>query len=130
MSCTDVCIDFDDGAAVEFYRRGTVTARKQHSCYECRRQIEPGERYERASGKCEGDFWTAGTCAECVEIRTALVCGNYVEHGALWEAIGESVFPEWAHVGPYECLASIKGKAAREKLMAAFRDSCWAESDS
>jgi hypothetical protein len=46
-----------------------VKARKQHNCYECRGAINPGESYERAAGKWDGDFCEFKTCSRCAELR-------------------------------------------------------------
>lgn len=122
MSCEEVCIDMDFGAYIEFFNSSIVTARKEHECLECGRTIQPGEKYERAGGKCEGEFWSAAVCLECEEIAKAVVCG-FRAYGYLWEGINNEVFPEWAQVGPYECLAKIESKAARDRLAVAFRES-------
>lgn len=42
-------------------------AKKPHRCGECLRKIQPGERYQVASGKWDGDFDFHKTCPDCVE---------------------------------------------------------------
>lgn len=56
----------------EFYERSIVAARKEHHCCECGTVIVKGERYERVSGKWEGDMETFKTCMPCVELRDAI----------------------------------------------------------
>lgn len=63
MSCS--C----DYEAPEFYCRSTPTARKVHRCYECSGEIRPGERYERVSGKWDGEIGVYLTCERCFDIR-------------------------------------------------------------
>src|SRR3990167_254561 len=53
----------------EFCTVKTVTARKQFKCYECRSEIKPGDRYERAVGKWDDDLSTYRTCDLCAELR-------------------------------------------------------------
>ena len=116
MSCADACIDMDYGGDVnDFYRELTRTARKAHTCCECRFTIPPGARYWYASGKSDGDVWSAKTCATCYEIRRALVCGAWV-FGLLWEEIEQGVFPVWDERGPWDCLAQIESITARDAI--------------
>lgn len=53
----------------EFYDRREPTARKEHRCAECGGRILPGERYERVSGKWDGDFSQFKTCCRCTSLR-------------------------------------------------------------
>lgn len=64
-SCDDVRVDFFN---VAFPR-----ARKQYTCCECSHVIEPGETYERAAGKCEGDMWSSITCERCADLRQSFI---------------------------------------------------------
>lgn len=118
--CAEVCIDMDYGESNEFHAACMRTARKGHSCCECNRTIEPGERYEYAAGKYDGHFFAEKTCAECAAIRDALVCGSYV-YGQLWEAIEEEVFPVWDRTGPWDCLAKIDLLSARQALQECYK---------
>lgn len=63
----DCYCDYD---APEFYERKIVKARKRHKCEECAGWISPGEQYEYAAGKWEGDFYTFKTCERCVDLYT------------------------------------------------------------
>lgn len=117
--CADVCMDLDYGIENEFYAEEERRAKAEHECIECGRTITRGETYQRAIGKCEGDWFTAKTCADCHAIRDALVCGGFL-FGSLWDDIAEYVYPKWVRVSPMECLAKIESKAARDKLSAGF----------
>lgn len=125
MSCADVCIDMGyDADDNEFFHCADRRARKEHLCCECRRPIRPGEAYECASGKSDGRVWTSKSCAQCADIRKALVCGSW-EYGALWEHIHEGVFPVWLERGPWDCLALVESEAARRELSSSFEQ--WKE---
>lgn len=96
----------DDLDPCEFYHEAKHKARKQHRCGECGRTIEPGETYMSASGKSDGDVWTAKVCRHC---RVAVA----------WLAAqcGGSVFGEIAedlrnHVDEYSRAPGVK-KLAR-----------------
>lgn len=73
-----------------FYDRRVVTARKRHRCEECSRVIEPGQRYEYASGLWEDCFGVFKTCIACVNgrdfLQTSLPCFCWA-HGNLREDI-------------------------------------------
>lgn len=93
---TDDCsclYDSGDGDQPIFYTQRWVTARKDHKCYECRRVIMKGERYECFSGKWETGVQTYRTCAECQNIRESLNCEGWT-FGRLWEDIEEQIFQE------------------------------------
>jgi hypothetical protein len=58
-------------------------ARKKHKCGECRRVIEPGERYLAESLLFEGEVSTHKTCAHCEVARDWLAreCGGWIYSG-------------------------------------------------
>lgn len=86
MEC-GICISSDaNGEYNEFHFTEVRKARKRHRCCECRQLIYVGSRYERASGKFEGDIFAYKTCAVCAEIRDRFACGGYC-YGDLWEAM-------------------------------------------
>jgi hypothetical protein len=58
---------FADGG--EFYNTKVVTARKIHVCDECDGKIQPGQKYEQASGVYEGIWWHSKTCTPCLGVR-------------------------------------------------------------
>lgn len=51
----------------EFFNVVYRVAKKPHRCGECLRKIQPGERYQVASGKWDGNFDSHKTCADCIE---------------------------------------------------------------
>ena len=69
------------------------TARKAHRCYECGRQIQPGERYERVRAVVDGEPGVYRTCVYCLGVRdsveAAAQCfcwqhGNMLEDATEW----------------------------------------------
>jgi hypothetical protein len=88
MACVcsiDACDDF-----CQAIKEKTVVARKKHVCGECGHEIKPGETYEIFSGVWGGDFFTAKTCALCVEIRNCFFCSWNYE--AIWDVIIDEKF--------------------------------------
>ena len=78
--------DGDDPPA--FYNATTPTARKAHRCCECRRTIEPGERYESVTAKWDMGVSTYKTCRHCDAAKHWLEveCNGY-----LFEAVEEDL---------------------------------------
>lgn len=85
-----------------------MTARKEHTCSECRRKIAPGERYLRIKVKWDGDFLTYKRCAHCnaaleeidrlAEVFDWCVC---VSLGDAREILGDLVREEhWTNTAP------------------------------
>lgn len=72
-----MCMDYDD--LPEFCDERILHARKQHKCDECGRQIAPGEKYHRASGKWADGFCTYRTCEHCAVAQRWLAdnCDGY-----------------------------------------------------
>ncbi len=88
----DMCMaDGCDPASV--YRERVVLARKQHCCCECRRTIEPGEKYQYAFG-----IWDGGppstfhTCGHCMIAQRWLIeeCGGWM-FGGVEEDIADHI---------------------------------------
>lgn len=107
-----VCIGGWDGEPAEFFDSRTVTARKEHQCFECQKEIKHGDRYERVSGKWEGELSTYRFCILCSEIGQAFSCDGRL-FGCLWENIREDLFPNMTT----GCLAKLKTTAAKEYLV-------------
>lgn len=83
----DCSIDVDEPPRVQ---RSTVRkARKQHECIECRRGIEPGERYEVCSGiDYDGHAFDHKMRLGCRNIREHFCSGGWCV-GMIWEQIHE-----------------------------------------
>ena len=80
-----------DAEQPEFWASRIVKARKPHRCCECAEVIQPGESYERFSGRWDGVFEVYKTCRICQEIRDAVFC-SYA-FGEMWTDLeNESVF--------------------------------------
>lgn len=107
MADCDVCLSMGDGdGCCEFYDSKIVTARKNHTCDECRLPIVRGLRYWRSVGKWEGEVSSFKECLLCYEIREVFSCGEGWMHGAgLWEAMADYVFPSLKTSSP--CFAKL-----------------------
>lgn len=55
-------------------------ARKAHRCYECHRDIQPGETYTRSAGVWEGDFQCVKRCGHCIAYMSLI---DRMDRGAL-----------------------------------------------
>jgi hypothetical protein len=77
-----MCFYYDDYP--EFSRQEVVKARKSHKCDACRGTIEPGEQYERTSGKFEGYVSTSKMCRRCCYDRYRVVEHELAE-GCRWD---------------------------------------------
>jgi hypothetical protein len=112
MSDCGVCIYNDDAVHVEFFRSAVRHAAKEHKCCECDKIIAKGERYEYASGKCEGEFWDAKTCLICAEIAEAFSCDGRLYGGNLWDSMGE-LYRDMN----ISCVDKLTSAAAKEELL-------------
>jgi hypothetical protein len=74
----------------DFYCSRMVKAKKNHTCQECDRLINIGEKYQYVSGKWGGIISTFKTCSHCVVAQEWMIknCG-YWEHGNLHDEIIE-----------------------------------------
>lgn len=61
-------------------------ARKQHSCCECPRPIQPGDRYEQVKGCWDGTWSTHRTCLLCVTLRERFCPDGWV-YGELHQVL-------------------------------------------
>ena len=87
----------DIEGSVSFYRVETRKARKSHRCSECDAPILPGEAYEDAAGKQDGDMWNEKTCSFCMAlvdyIKAHVPCYCRM-HGDLFEDRLQSLVEE------------------------------------
>lgn len=75
MSCGCVYVEHDGDLG--FYAGAeTRKAIKEHKCVECSRTIEPGEKYEYASGCWEAGWKHFKTCSDCLSVRKEFFCGG------------------------------------------------------
>lgn len=92
--------DYDEPPSL--YQRELRTARKEHRCKECRRRIQPGERYERVFGIWGGDPDVYNTCPHCLALRdhiTAHVPCFCWNHSTMLDD-AESVIEHYRHESP------------------------------
>jgi hypothetical protein len=113
-----VCLGgYDSDGTLEMYREKIVTARKSHQCYECEREIKPGEKYERVTGRWEDEWIVYDFCLICSEISTCLSCNGRC-FGNLWKDVRDNLFPDMTT----GCLAKLKTAAAKEYLVNKWRE--------
>ena len=123
MDCA--CIYVDGGDGPEFYTERDITARKEHTCYECGRIINKGERYERVSGKWYGRMDTFKTCIDCQSVRRELFCDGWA-YGGIWEDVCQHISYCSGEIGSSK-LANLTPRA-REKVCELIEEE-WDELD-
>lgn len=107
MSVTCCPLQSGDEPA-ELYEATTPTARKPHTCCECRETIPVGARYEHVKAMWDGSWGTYKTCLSCVEIRNHFGCEGWLfEH--LWFDLEENLFPDMKAGGP--CMEGLSPEA-------------------
>jgi len=77
----------DDYDPPRCYLETVRTARKDHSCCECGKQIKTGEKYEEVTGIWDGHPDRHRTCIICVRIRS-----HYCPNGFLFGELRETLF--------------------------------------
>lgn len=110
MSECDVCIGGCDDP-MEMIAERIVTCRKSFRCCECRREIQPGEQYEKHVGRYDGQLLTYRTCLLCVEIRTVFSCGKGWMYESLWDDLREYGFEHLTTASPCFTKLSAAAKA-------------------
>lgn len=87
-----------DEGRPEVFQAQRPIARTRHRCCECCRQIQPGERYERVSGRWDGAWDRFATCCYCLAIRGLLMarmdCYCHL-YGGLYEDLFEWSELDW-----------------------------------
>ena len=85
-----MCMIEDSDGPVVLLSESQPVARTRHQCSECRRVIDPGERYLREFCLFDGRVTTHKTCAQCQVARNCLSdnCGGWC-YGAVEEDIRE-----------------------------------------
>ena len=109
MECScEISIDHDGGPSCckELIR----TARKQHGCCECYRDILPGEQYEYISGIWDGHPESYKTCLDCQSLRKVFF--DSWQYTTIWDDFYESY--RGADV-PETCVAALT-PAARARV--------------
>ncbi len=74
-----------DTSGWDFFDCRRIVARKPHVCCECLKTISPGEEYEYAAGKFDGDMVAYHLCEECADLSASYgALGFCWESGELW----------------------------------------------
>lgn len=124
--CSCIAVYVDEGS--EFCSTSTPRARVVHKCCECERAILPGELYERAVNKYQGDLATSKTCLDCVSIREAFFCEGWY-YGQIWEHLHEHLHDlvRGGEIPQASCMLSLT-KAARDQICDLIEE-LWADDD-
>ena len=112
----DCYCDYD---APEFYSESRPVARKARKCSECRRMIQPGERYFKVVGKWDGMFDVFSRCCYCEAVAKELrqlpcFCDYF---GGLYEIISDGWMDDLraAKTGDYFKVMRLVAKAEKAK---------------
>ena len=108
----DVSLGDYDGDAAELYHEAIVTARTPKKCDECNETIEPKQRYERVSGKWDGEWSVWRSCLPCSEALTEF-SENGRCFGVLWDGMRDN-WEQGAHL--QACLNRLTTTAAKEHM--------------
>lgn len=72
-NCSPYVEECSEFTSVKYFR-----ARKPHKCCECGETIYPGQEYEHAASKYQGEFATFKTCTPCYSIRDRYCPDGYI----------------------------------------------------
>lgn len=75
-----MCMTDDAEQVRHLDRGGFITARREHRCAECARQIDAGEKYHAETFVFDGAITKHKTCEHCMAVRQWLAdeCGGWV----------------------------------------------------
>ena len=106
----------DDADMPAFCHEETRTARKQHTCCECRRIIQPKEKYQHISGRWDSMVASYKTCQHCLVVQKWLVkeCNGYVIQG-----LREEIFE---HAEQYSSLPLARYCVGMRRKWQSFKD--------
>lgn len=113
-------LDHADGQVTPLGDPERPVAKAAHRCAECRRVIEPGERYLRERYMWDGEFTLHKTCAHCEVARDWLwkECGGWL-YGGIEEDIREHCFGHGYGMGLYRLAVGMawKWRTPRGRLL-------------
>ena len=113
MQTCSVSFGMEADEMCAFWKTSIKTARKVHRCAECRKEIQPGQKYESLSYVFDGAFHHEKKCLICTEIRDAfLEDGCTYCSGDMWSEIRDSVFREITTT----CFDRLKTPEAKAEL--------------
>ena len=111
MECACISADIDEYSTVLFDK--IVTARKEHTCDECREKIKIGDRHRVEKTLYDGEFEVFRTCLDCNSVREHLVCA--FSWNCMWELVSESL-RDFGNQQPWARIGRLTPKA-REKVL-------------
>jgi len=111
MDCT--CnIDIDHDGGPDCHSEKIVKAKQGHRCYECLKDIKPGDKYEYTSGKWDGCFLVYKTCLDCRSLRNQFF--SSFTYTMIWDDFDDYLGDCNAEI-PEDCIAELT-PVAREKV--------------
>lgn len=119
------CIDVHVDVITTTISRHTRCARKEHTCNECGRTIQPKEKYENFVGNDEGDLFISKTCWDCLSVRDEFFCGQFF-WGRIWEDLWDHITYTHGELSS-EAIVSLT-PAARDKVLTMVEE-YWYEDD-
>ena len=109
MDCTLSGGDYDEVCTT--LQNKIVKARKAHKCGECNKEIANGDSYEAQNLVCDGFFFWAKTCLDCVSIRNSFYpYGGYMFENVL-DSVGEKIIYELDGNVDSKCILPLTNKA-------------------
>jgi hypothetical protein len=99
-------------SAGESYSVGSTLMRRariKHTCGECNRTINPGEIYEYQTGCCDGQWYDAKTCSDCLSMRKSFFCKGYAFNG-IWDDLHCHIDGMFGEISS-ECIVKLTPRA-------------------
>jgi hypothetical protein len=107
-----------------FQKQKHPKARKVYKCYECGREIEKGEKYQKIVDFCEHKFSQYITCKDCLSVKEKFFTDGYY-FGMVWEELEAHIRENLIRNFPWSCLTDLT-KPARDKICE-FIEELWEE---
>lgn len=111
-------VDYDDERPT-VYRESHRKAKKAHSCSECNRKIQSGEKYHYVFSVFEGSTFVAKTCEHCYIAQNLLAreCGGFA-HCEVMQDLREHI----SEMLPWSMTAARLAVGMRRKWKKFFSD--------
>lgn len=115
------CVYVGNYDALTIIKEKNVRARKNHTCGECARKIEMGEKYEYVFAVLDGDVRTYITCVDCLSIRNSFYCEGWV-YGRVIEMLEDHIEDAYGSISS-DCITPLT-KSAKD-VVCDMIQACW-----
>lgn len=105
MECSCTVANYGGDYYHEMINVRIPVARKQHECVECRKTIEPGEKYEYLVQVYGGDFQTYKTCLDCRQV-VDIFFSDGGTFGRVWPDLRQSIIDSEGEI-PEDCIKKL-----------------------